>query len=69
MRSRIPTFLIGLVVPVVLVLFLFPLWNRVEPFVFGFPFNYFWLFLCMFVTSGCLLIAYKLDPLNDREDE
>ena len=68
MKSRIPTFVIGLVIPVFLVLGLFPFWNRIEPFVLGFPFDYFWLFLCMLIIAGCLWLAYKLDPLNDGED-
>ncbi|MBP2638740.1 MAG: rane protein [Firmicutes bacterium] len=68
MKSRILTILIGLVVPLTGIVVLFPFWNRVEPFVMGFPFNYFWLFLWLFITSGCLYIAFKLDPLNEEED-
>jgi hypothetical protein len=67
-KSRILTILIGLVVPLTGIVVLFPFWNRVEPFVMGFPFNYFWLFLWLFLTSGCLYIAFKLDPLNKEED-
>jgi len=67
-KSRILTILIGLVVPLTGIVVLFPFWNRVEPFVMGFPFNYFWLFLWLFITSGCLYIAFKLDPLNEEED-
>jgi len=68
MKSRIPTVLIGLVVPMVAIVGLFPFWNRIEPFVLGFPFNYFWMTLWLFLTSGCLFIAYKIDPLNEEED-
>lgn len=64
MKSRIPTIVIGLVIPLVATVGLFPLWNRIEPFVLGFSFNYFWMFLWIFLTSGCLFVAYKLDPLN-----
>jgi hypothetical protein len=46
------------------ILLLFPWWNRVEPFVLGLSFNYFWIFSWLFLTSLCLFIAFKLDPLN-----
>lgn len=68
LKSRFWTVLIGFVVPVTAIVLLFPLWNRVEPFVLGFSFNYFWMFLWLFLTSGCLYLAYILDPLNDEEE-
>ncbi|MBP1763491.1 MAG: hypothetical protein H6Q65_549 [Firmicutes bacterium] len=68
MKSRIPTILIGLVAPLTGIVFLLPWWNKVEPFILGFSFNYFWMFLWLFLTSICLFVAYKLDPLNDEED-
>ncbi len=68
MKSRIPTILIGLVAPLTGIVFLLPWWNKVEPFVLGFSFNYFWMFMWLFLTSICLFVAYKLDPLNDEED-
>lgn len=67
-RNRFLTVLIGFGVPVLALVVLFPFWNRVEPFVFGFSFNYFWMFLWQFLTSVCLYIAYRLDPLNEEED-
>ena len=65
MKSRIPTILIGLVIPIVGIVGLFPFWNRVDPFVLGFSFNYFWMFLWIFLTPACLYFAFKLDPRND----
>ena len=67
MKNRWLTVIIGLVVPLCAVTVCFPLYNRIEPFVFGFSFNYFWIFAWLFLTSLCLYIAFKLDPLN-RED-
>ena len=67
MRNRIPTIIIGFIVPLCAVTVCFPLYNRIEPFVFGFSFNYFWIFSWLFLTSLCLLIAFKLDPHN-RQD-
>ena len=63
MKNRLLTIIIGLIVPFCAVTVCFPLYNRIEPFVLGFSFNFLWLFL----TSLCLFIAFKIDPLN-RED-
>ena len=67
MKNRVLTIIIGLVIPFCAVTVCFPLYNRIEPFVLGFSFNYFWIFAWLFLTSLCLYIAFKLDPLN-RED-
>ena len=39
-----------------------PLWDRVDPMVFGVPFNFFWLVCWLFLTPLCLWGAYRLDP-------
>lgn len=67
MKNRLLTIIIGLIVPMCAVTVCFPLYNRIEPFVLGFSFNYFWIFAWLFLTSFCLFIAFKIDPLN-RED-
>ncbi len=69
MKSRIPTFIFGAVIPITAVLFMMPWYNRVTPYVLGFPFGYFWIFLWLFLTSGCLFIAYMLDPYNKAPEE
>ena len=67
MKNRILTIIIGFIVPFCAVTVCFPLYNRIEPFVLGFSFNYFWIFTWMLLTSLCLLIAFKLDPLNRKD--
>lgn len=69
MKSRIPTILIGFCIPMAAIFLAFPFYNRIEPFVLGFSFNYFWIFAWLFLTSLCLFIAYKLDPYNDPRVE
>jgi hypothetical protein len=64
MKSRIPAIIVGFCIPMIAILVLFPFYNRAEPFVFGFPFVYFWLFIWLLITSLCLLIAYRIDPYN-----
>jgi hypothetical protein len=53
----------------VAILLAFPLYNKIEPFVFGFSFNYAWMFAWLGLTSLCLLIAFKLDPYNKADDK
>lgn len=69
MQSRLPTILIGFCLPMAAIILGFPFYNRVEPFILGFSFNYFWIFAWLFLTALCLYIAFKLDPLNKGGDE
>lgn len=69
MKSRIPTILIGFCIPMAAIILAFPFYNRIEPFVFGLSFNYFWIFSWLFLTALCLYIAYRLDPYNDPNVE
>ena len=67
MKNRMFTIIIGFVVPFCAIILCFPIYNRIEPFVLGFSFNYFWLFAWLPLTALCLFIAYKADPLNRAE--
>jgi len=66
-KQRIPTYLIGFCCPMVAIIVLFPLYNRVEPYVLGFSFIFFWIFAWLFLTSFCLFLGYRLDPYNKAE--
>lgn len=67
MKTRTLTILFGFIIPFSAIIFCFPFYNRIEPYIFGFSFNYFWIFSWLFITALCLFIAYKLDTFN-RED-
>ncbi|WP_047865680.1 hypothetical protein [Rubrobacter aplysinae] len=41
---------------------IFSLANRVEPFVFGLPFVFFWVVLWILVVFSLLLLMYLMDP-------
>jgi membrane protein required for beta-lactamase induction len=58
---------IGLI-PFVGMCFSVPLWDRVQPMVFGLPFNFFWLLLWIVVSSLCLGVANQLDAGRNREE-
>ncbi|MED3564350.1 DUF3311 domain-containing protein [Bacillus xiapuensis] len=42
--------------------------NKVEPYVLGLPFVLFWAICWVGLTSLFLVIAYKLDPENEEEE-
>ena len=46
-----------------------PLWDRVEPMIFGLPFNLFWLLAWIVVSSLCLAVANSIESKRDREAE
>ncbi len=65
MKSRIPTIIIAFIIPMSAIFLAFPIYNRIEPFVFGLSFNYFWIFSWLFLTALCIFIGFRLDPYND----
>ena len=48
--------------------FTVPLWDRVEPMVFGIPFNLAWLLGWIFASSLCLAIAYRIETRREAKD-
>jgi hypothetical protein len=44
------------------------LWDRVYPFVFGLPFNMFWVLLWLFLTPVCMYGAYRRETRSPRTD-
>lgn len=42
--------------------------NKVEPLVFGLPFNMFWIVLWVVLTSAALAVIYRIDPDNREGD-
>ena len=67
MKSRIPTIIIAFFIPMAAIILAFPFYNRIEPFVLGLSFNYFWIFSWLFITALCLYIGFRIDPYNDPE--
>jgi hypothetical protein len=44
------------------------LWDRVEPMIFGLPFNLFWLIAWIVLSSLCMWAAYRVEAARDRKD-
>ncbi|MDR2161131.1 MAG: DUF3311 domain-containing protein [Desulfovibrio sp.] len=66
MQSRLPTFLLVVGVPFTLLVLCFKIYNRIEPMILGFPFLYFWLFSCLFISFASMYVGWRIDPKSDR---
>jgi type IV secretory pathway TrbL component len=44
------------------------LWDRIEPVIFGLPFNLFWLILWILVTPLFMWGAYRLEVPRKKKD-
>lgn len=53
-------------IPFVAMCFSVALWDRVEPMVFGLPFNLFWLIFWTVLASCCMWGAYRLESRGER---
>ena len=43
-----------------------PLWDRIDPILFGLPFNLFWLLLWIVLTPLCMWAAYHIEVRNAK---
>lgn len=67
-RPSIGALLLALI-PFVGTCFSVALWDRVQPFVFGLPFNLFWLLCWVVLGSACLRAAYWVENSRQKEEE
>ena len=66
-RPLLRSILVGLI-PFAAMCFSVALWDRVEPMIFGLPFNFAWLLGCIVLTPVCMSVAYRFESARDRED-
>jgi uncharacterized protein DUF3311 len=59
--------LLGLI-PFIAMCFSVSLWDRVEPMIFGLPFNLFWLVAWIVLSSLCMWAAYRVEVARERKD-
>jgi hypothetical protein len=59
--------LLGLI-PFVAMCFSVPFWDRVDPVLFGLPFNLFWLISWIVLTSVCMWAAYRVEAARNQQD-
>jgi len=55
-------------IPFVAMCFSVPLWDRVDPMIFGLPFNFSWLIAWIVLTTLCMSIAYRLEAARNKQD-
>jgi hypothetical protein len=60
--------LLGLI-PFMAMCFSVSLWDRIDPILFGLPFNLVWLICWIVLASACLWAAYQLETERDQRDE
>ncbi|MGE6376925.1 DUF3311 domain-containing protein [Peribacillus muralis] len=63
-----PVYLLGLI-PFIGILVGSVFASKVNVIVLGMPFLLFWHTLWLVISSGIMLIIYKLDPINKEENE
>jgi Protein of unknown function (DUF3311) len=59
--------MLGLI-PFVAMCFSVSLWDRIDPMLFGMPFNLFWLICWIVLSTACLWAAYKMETTRDKRD-
>jgi len=55
-------------IPFAAMCFSVSLWDRINPILFGMPFNLFWLICWIVLTSSCLWAAYQLETARDKRN-
>jgi hypothetical protein len=65
-RPSLGSILFGLI-PFIAVCFCVSLWDRINPTVFGLPFNFFWLISWLVLTPLCMWGAYRLEATHSPE--
>jgi hypothetical protein len=45
------------------------LWDRIDPTIFGLPFNLAWLLAWIFITSLCMWAIYRVEAAHQTKDD
>ena len=56
-------------IPFVAMCFSVSYWDRIEPFLLGLPFNFFWLMCWIVLSTVCMRAAYGLEKRARRDDK
>ena len=59
--------LLGLI-PFAAMCFSVALWDRIDPMIFGLPFNLAWLLCWIVLTTLCLWTAYRVESAREKKD-
>ncbi len=59
--------LLGLI-PFLAMCFSVSLWDRIDPMLWGLPFNLFWLIAWIVLTPCCMWLAYRVETARSQQD-
>jgi Protein of unknown function (DUF3311) len=65
-RPSVSALLLGLI-PFAAMCFSVALWDRIDPMLFGIPFNLFWLISWIVLSPGCMWFAYRVEASRDKQ--
>ncbi len=66
-RPSLGALLLGLI-PFIAMCLSVSLWDRIQPMIFGLPFNLCWLIAWIVLGSLCMGAAYRVETARDRKD-
>jgi Protein of unknown function (DUF3311) len=55
-------------IPVIAMCFSVSLWDRIDPMIFGLPFNLFWLVAWIVLSTLCMWAAYRVEIARHKKD-
>ena len=65
-KPSLPALLLGLI-PFLAMCFSVSLWDRIDPTIFGLPFNLFWLLLWIVLSTFCMWGAYRVEAARNKD--
>ncbi len=66
-KPAVGALLLGLI-PFVAMCLSVSLWDRIDPMIFGLPFNLFWLIAWIVLSTLCMWAAYRVEVARDKKD-
>jgi uncharacterized membrane protein len=66
-KPSLGALLLGLI-PVIAMCLSVSLWDRIDPMIFGLPFNLFWLIAWIVLSSLCMWAAYRVEAARHNKD-
>lgn len=66
-KPSLPALLLAFI-PFIALCFSVPLWDRIDPAIFGLPFNLAWPLGWIVLTSLCMGAAYRIETAREKKD-
>ena len=66
-KPSVAALLLGLI-PFAAMCFSVAFWDRIDPMLFGLPFNLFWLISWIVLSTLCMSVAYRLESARHKQE-